>query len=320
MVDQASKTLLRTDNPRPAAKQRAGMIWMPGGVFTMGSDSHYAEEAPSRTVEVEGFWIDAFPVTNRRFAAFVAETGWTTEAEKTPDPRFYPGLLPEMARPGSLVFGPRSFRAETPNDWWAYVPGADWRHPQGPESDLRGLDDHPVVHVAWDDAAAYAQWAGVELPTETEWEFAARGGLADCEFSWGDEFTPHGKHMANTWQGRFPFENTEVDGYARTSPVNVYPPNGYGVYDMIGNVWEWTVDWWSASNAPRKQCCSQSKAAAERSIDPDMAELAIPRKVLKGGSHLCAPSYCRRYRPAARHPHPIDTSTSHIGFRCVSRT
>jgi formylglycine-generating enzyme required for sulfatase activity len=208
--------------------------------------------------------------------------------------------------------------------WWSFTFGANWRRPYGKGSDLRDLDQHPVVHVAYADALAYAAWAGKDLPTEAEWEFAARGGLDDAEFAWGAELTPGGRHMANTWQGAFPVENLREDGYARTSPVRAFPPNGYGVYDMIGNVWEWTKDWYVARHEVEagKACCIPANPRGPReddNYDPAMPEIRIPRKVLKGGSHLCAPNYCRRYRPAARHPEPVDTSTSHVGFRCVLR-
>jgi formylglycine-generating enzyme required for sulfatase activity len=302
---------------QPAAAR--DMVWIAPATFRMGSDHHYPEERPIRLASVEGFWIDRRPVTNADFARFVEATGWITLAEVAPRAEDYPGALPELLTPASLVFiptpGPVDLRF--PDNWWRYTPGADWRHPLGPETTLDGLAQHPVVHLAWQDVQAYAAWAGAGLPTEAEWELAARGGLDGAEYAWGSEFTPGGRHMANTWQGRFPWENLAFDGWARTSPVGSYPPNGFGLYDMIGNVWEWTSDWWSTGGpAPSMLCCAASEAA---SWDPAQLELRIARKVLKGGSHLCAPSYCRRYRPAARHPHPVDTSTSHVGFRCVRR-
>jgi len=228
-----------------------------------------------------------------------------------------------MLKPASLVFTPTEgpVSLADPHAWWRYVPGADWRHPLGPGSSLEGLDDHPVVHVAWRDATAYAEWAGLDLPTEAEWELACRGGLEGAEYAWDGELTPGGRHMANVWQGRFPWENLAQDGWARTSPVAAYAPNGFGLYDMIGNVWEWTKDWW-ADHVATHGCCvprNPRGGVETESCDPREAPARIPRKVLKGGSHLCAPSYCRRYRPAARHAHPIDTSTSHVGFRCVQR-
>jgi len=210
------------------------------------------------------------------------------------------------------------------SQWWAFTFGATWRRPYGRTSSIKGLDNHPVVHVAYRDAEAYAAWVGKSLPTEAEWEFAAKGGLEDAEFAWGNEPTPGGKRMANTWQGAFPVENTKEFGWARTSPVRSYPANGYGLYDMVGNVWEWTSDFWSTKHQGdvSKACCvpQNPRGGPEAaSLDPRQPEIRIPRKVLKGGSHLCAPNYCRRYRPAARHAEPIDTSTSHVGFRCVIR-
>jgi len=302
------------------------MVRIPGGTFRMGSDRHYADEAPVHRVSVDAFWIDRVPVTNHEFRKFVRATGHITVAEIVPDPLNYPGALPHMLRAGSLVFNPPKHAVDTDNwnQWWTFRFGANWKRPYGPRSSLSGLDDHPVVHVAYEDALAYAKWAGKDLPTEAEWEFAARGGLDCAEFAWGDEFTPGGKLMANTWQGAFPHENRNLDGYERTSPVTAFPPNDYGVYDMIGNVWEWTTDWYSTkheADAP-KACCIPENPHGGRedaSYDPCMPNIRIPRKVLKGGSHLCAPNYCRRYRPAARHPEPVDTSTSHVGFRCVVR-
>jgi formylglycine-generating enzyme required for sulfatase activity len=246
-----------------------------------------------------------------------------TLAETAPDPAQYPGADPSLLVPASVVFVKPTQRVDLRNhfNWWSYVPGADWRHPYGPESSIDGLDDHPVVHVGFDDAAAYARWAGKELPNEVEWEFAARGGLEGAEYAWGDELTPGGKPMANTWQGEFPIENLRHDGYETTTPVGSFPANGWGLHDMIGNVWEWTTDWYATAQQARRgasACCSGDQAARERSFDPCVA-LPIPRKVMKGGSFLCAPNYCRRYRPAARMPQAIDTATCHLGFRCVVR-
>jgi formylglycine-generating enzyme required for sulfatase activity len=302
------------------------MVWIPGGTFRMGSDQHYAEEAPAHRVAVGGFWIDSTPVTNRQFKAFVNATGHVTTAQIEPDPKDYPGALPEMIYAGSLVFSPPPGVNDLRDwmQWWTFMKGANWRRPYGPKSNIRELDDHPVVHVSFSDALAYAQWAGKDLPTEAEWEFAARGGL-DCEeFAWGNELTPGGRHMANTWQGNFPTKNLGEDGFERTSPVTAFPPNGYGLYDLIGNVWEWTSDWWSSHHQPdaAKPCCIPQNPRGgpeSASFDASQPNISIPRKVLQGGSHLCAPNYCRRYRPAARHAEPIDTSTSHVGFRCVVR-
>ena len=302
------------------------MVWIPGGTFRMGSNHHYKEEAPVHRATVDGFWIDPTPVTNAQFRAFVKATGYVTFAEIAPDPKDYPGALPHMLKAGSLVFTPPDHPVDLRDwsQWWNFTFGADWRVPYGPGSTIAGLDQHPVVHVAYSDAEAYAKWAGKELPSEAEWEFAARGGLDGAEFAWGDDFNPGGKRMANTWQGNFPYENLALDGYERTSPVGIYPPNGYGLYDMIGNVWEWTSDWFVPKHTAdaEKACCipvNPRGGQAEQSYDPSQPRIKIPRKVLKGGSHLCAPNYCRRYRPAARHPEPIDTSTSHVGFRCVIR-
>ncbi len=298
-----------------------GMVWVPGGTFLMGSDRHYPEEAPAHRETVGGFWIDSGPVTNREFGRFVRKTGHVTAAEIAPDPADYPGARPDLLVPFSAVFiaPQRRVSLADPANWWTPVAGADWRHPQGPGSSIRSRPDHPVVHVAWADVAAYASWAGKEIPTEAEWELAARGGLDGAEFAWGDELTPGGQWMANTWQGEFPVSDTGEDGYQGTSPVGVYPANGYGLSDMIGNVWEWTADWYRGHAATAHACCTpgpdRGQAASIARNDP----ARIPRKVMKGGSHLCAPNYCRRYRPAARMAQAVDTSTSHLGFRCVIR-
>jgi formylglycine-generating enzyme required for sulfatase activity len=256
----------------------------------------------------------------------VAATGHVTLAEQKPDPADYPGALPEMLVAASLVFTPPPgpVRLDDWSQWWAWVAGADWRRPTGPDSSIDGLEDHPVVHVAAVDAEAYAAWAGKDLPTEAEWEYAGWGGRAGAEFAWGDELELGGKHMANVFQGEFPHRNSAADGYVRTSPVGAFPPNGFGLSDMIGNVWEWTADWYARGHVvpPKAGCCVPQNprgAAQEGSFDPGMPQIRIPRRVLKGGSHLCAPSYCRRYRPAARHAQAIDSSTSHIGFRCIRR-
>jgi formylglycine-generating enzyme required for sulfatase activity len=293
----------------------------------MGSNEHYPEESPVHEVIVSGFEIDQTPVTNEAFARFVAATGYVTLAEREPRAEDYPHALPEMLKAGSLVFeAPHSL--QDPSDWsqwWRYAFGACWRSPGGAGSSIDGMGDHPVVHIAHEDAVAFAGWAGKELPTEAEWEFAARGGLDGAEFAWGGELTPGGRHMANTWQGQFPCENLLEDGFASTSPVAAFPPNGFGLFDMIGNVWEWTNDFWSLRHPANaaKPCCVPTNprgGCRQDSFDSTEPGMPIARMVLKGGSHLCAPSYCRRYRPAARHPEAVDTSTSHIGFRCVRRT
>lgn len=292
----------------------------------MGSDDHYSEEAPSREVVVDAFLIDRLPVTNTAFARFVDDTGYVTLAERPPDPHDYPGIAPEMIQPGSLVFHQpsRKIGLEDYLQWWDFRFGADWRRPEGPESDLAGRMDHPVVHIAHCDAVAYAAWAGKELPTEAEWEYAARGGLDGMPFAWGEELAPDGEILANYWQGEFPWQNLSVSSRGRTSPCGSYPANGYGLFDMIGNVWEWTDDWYQANHleASGKACCiphNPRGGSEQGSYDPCAPEIAIGRRVLKGGSYLCAANYCQRYRPAARYAQPIDTSTSHTGFRCVIR-
>ncbi|WP_431284785.1 formylglycine-generating enzyme family protein [Humitalea sp. 24SJ18S-53] len=304
----------------------AGMCRIPGGEFLMGSDRHYAEEAPAHRVRLRGFWMDATTVTNAQFARFVAATGYVTVAERPLDPAMYPGAKARDLKPGGLVF--RMTAGPVPTDdyrqWWAWTPGACWRHPEGRGTGIQSRPDHPVVQVAYEDAAAYAAWAGRALPTEAEWEFAARGGLDGADFVWGDELAPGGVHLANTWQGGFPWQNTAEDGFTGAAPVASYPPNGYGLHDMAGNVWQWTTDWFAARHAadPQKSCCTPADPrgpAMEASFDPDQPAIAIPRRVVKGGSFLCAPSYCRRYRPAARHAQMVDSGMSHLGFRCILR-
>jgi formylglycine-generating enzyme len=282
-----------------------GMVWLPGGEFAMGSDDFYPEEAPVRRVGVEGFWIDARPVTVAEFRRFVKATGHVTVAERPLDPEDYPEADPDALVPGSLVFQPSRGPVDLRDvrNWWSYVPGARWERPEGPASDTYTRGRHPVTQVAYEDAVAYAAWAGKALPSEAEWEYAARGGLDGAVYSWGDEFAPG---MANTWQGEFPWQR--LNGPAGTTPVGAFPPNGYGLHDMTGNVWEWTRDEPSANGTPRRPCCAPSEPGEH-----------IPRRVIKGGSHLCAPNYCLRYRPAARQFEAIDTSTGHIGFRCVKR-
>ncbi|MFV1999161.1 MAG: formylglycine-generating enzyme family protein [Acidimicrobiia bacterium] len=302
------------------------MIRIPAGETNQGSDRHYPDEGPVRRVAVSAFDIDPLPVTNQRLSEFIAETGYVTVAERSPDPSLYPGAAPEDLVPGALVFTMPEGPVHLGNfhNWWAWTPGATWRTPLGPESDLDGLEDHPVVQVSYDDALAFCEWAGLSLATETEWEYASRGGLEDAEFAWGDHDPQESEPVANTWQGGFPYENTEVDGWTRTSPVGFYASNGYGLFDMIGNVWEWTDDWYlpTRHEADIATCCvpqGRTQGAAEQSLDPSQPNTPIPRKVVKGGSHLCTPQYCFRYRPSARQPQMIDTATSHIGFRCVSR-
>ena len=287
-----------------------GMAWLPGGEFSMGSDAFYPEEAPVRRAGVEGFWIDERPVTVTEFRRFVKATGHVTVAERPLDPAQYPGVDAAALVPGSLVFRPSRGPVDLSDAhaWWAYVPGASWERPEGPGSDAYTRGRHPVTQVAYEDAQAYAAWAGKALATEAEWEYAARGGLEDAVFAWGDEFAPGGRLMANTWQGEFPWQNLVSDGYAGTSPGGAFPPNGHGLFDMTGNVWEWTCTEPDATAPAGRGCCA-----------PGGPDGHIPRRVIKGGSHLCAPNYCLRYRPAARQFEAVDTSTCHIGFRCVVR-
>jgi sulfatase modifying factor 1 len=301
------------------------MARIPGGEFLMGSDRFYPEEGPAHRVAVDPFWIDAHPVTVDEFARFVAATGHVTVAEIAPDPAEYPDADPDLLVPGSLVFRPTTGPVDLRDvrNWWHWVPGAQWRHPEGPGSEVAGRGGHPVTQVAFADAEAYARWAGKALPTEAEWELAARGGLEGADYIWGDDPDADAR-LANTWRGEFPWRNRAAGGWDTTSPVGSYPPNGHGLHDMSGNVWEWTLDYF----APRhpgdepKACCvprNPRVASPDRSFDVGMPGAHIPRRVLKGGSHLCAPSYCLRYRPAARQAEAVDTSTTHIGFRCVVR-
>jgi formylglycine-generating enzyme len=290
-----------------------------GGTFAMGSDEFYPEERPVHRVTVGGFWIDEQPVTAAGYRLFVRETGYITVAERPLDAADYPDADPELLVPGSLVFRKTSGPVEL-NDvrnWWEYVPGAYWKKPGGPGSTINGRDQHPVVQVAYEDAESYATWAGKSLPTEAEWEYAARGGLDGARFAWGNDEVPKGSRMANTWQGEFPWHNSKDDGFEGTSPVGSFEPNGYGLLDMCGNVWEWTSDFFRMQhdNEVERPCCvpRNPRVSAPQSAEP------IPRRVIKGGSHLCAPNYCLRYRPAARQGETVDTSTGHIGFRCVVR-
>jgi sulfatase modifying factor 1 len=308
----------------PGLAPVSDMVWIPGGTFRMGSDHHYPEEAPAHEVTVDGLWMDRYTVTNREFRRFVETTGHVTFAERPPRAEDYPGAKPEMLFAGSMVFvkPPQPVDLRNHHNWWDWTPGADWRHPRGPKSSLGGLARHPVVHVTYEDADAYARWAGKALPTEAEWEFAARGGLDGAEFCWGHEFTARGKAMCNSWQGDFPHENLLTDGYEWTAPVGSFPPNGYGLHDMAGNVWEWTADWYQPHGELVRSCCGSMNpigGQAEQSYHAGTRDLRIPRRVMKGGSYLCAPNYCRRYRPAARMAQPIDTSMCHLGFRCVVR-
>ncbi len=310
----------------------AGMVWIPGGEFWRGAQDddpqQFNDARPAHRVYVDGFWMDATPVTNSEFREFVEATGYVTLAERKPlwedlKKQLPPGTpKPDDSafQAGSVVFTPPDHEVSLDNhvQWWSYVPGASWRNPEGPESNLDGREDHPVVHIAYDDAQAYCKWAGKRLPTEAEFEFAARGGLDRKPYAWGDELTPDGKHRANTWQGKFPLENAKEDGYDRTSPVKAYPPNDYGLYDMSGNVWEWCSDWYRpdyfAQLAARKEVVRNPLGPSE-SFDPH--EPAALKRVQRGGSFLCSVEYCVRYRVAGRGKGAIDTGNSHVSFRCV---
>lgn len=305
-----------------------GMVWVPGGEFTMGTDADvgWPDEKPAHRVRVDAFFIDATEVTNAQFRQFVEATGYLTTAEKPPDldeimRQSPPGTPPppkEKLVPGSLVFQPTAGPVDTRDfsRWWNWTPGANWRHPEGPDSNINTRDDHPVVHVSWDDAVAYAKWAGKRLPTEAEWEFAARGGLENQRYAWGDEPFYDAKPQCNIWQGEFPHRNTVKDGYERTAPVKSFPPNGYGLYDMAGNVWEWCADWYQRDlYRTRAGRLTVNPTGPDRTIDP--ARPFMPQRVQKGGSFLCNDSYCSRYRPSARHGCSPDTGMAHVGFRCV---
>lgn len=307
------------------------MAWIPGGTFTMGSEAKgaRANEGPEHSVKIDGYWLDTTPVTNSQFRAFVTATGYKTVAERPVDweeikkqvPPGTPKPPDEMLQPGSLVFVPTSGPVDFDDmaAWWRWTNGATWQHPEGPSSNLDGRDDHPVVQVAWEDAQAYAKWAGKRLPTEAEWEFASRGGLEKKRFSWGDEFKPDGKFMANTWTGTFPFKNTKEDGFERTSPVKTFAPNGYGLYDMAGNVWNWVSDIYRADihAISAKEVCCENPQGPARGWSPEREVQQAPEHVIKGGSFLCHVDYCESYRPAARRGSPPDTGTSHVGFRCA---
>jgi formylglycine-generating enzyme len=310
-------------------KAPPGMAWIVGGTFLMGTNDKesFPNERPAHVVQVQGFWMDVHDVTNAQFSQFVEATSYVTTAERKIDwedlkkevPPGTPKPDDSALAAGALVFAPTSGPVPL-NDlsaWWRWVPGANWRHPEGPQSSIQGRENHPVVQVSWYDAAAYAQWAGKRLPTEAEWEFAARGGLESKRYVWGDEFKPGGKYMANTWQGLFPVTNTAEDGFVGTSPVGSFPANGYGLYDMAGNVWQWCSDWYRVDTnieAASKNVCRDPRGPAE-SYDP--GDPYAPKRVVKGGSFLCNPSYCESYRPSARRGTPPDTGTSHTGFRCV---
>jgi formylglycine-generating enzyme len=308
----------------PCPPSSAGLLWISAQTYLMGSDRHYPEEHPAHHVTVDAFWMEPHQVTNAQYAEFVDATSYVTIAERPLDPADYPGAPAENLQPGSMVFtrtcGPVNLRHI--NLWWTWTPGACWRRPEGGASSLSGREDHPVVHIGYEDAAAYASWAGRELPTEAEWEAAARGGVEQAEFTWGDEPERPGERLANYWHGEFPWRSDA--GYGTTRAVGSFPPNAYALFDMAGNVWEWTSDWYSRRHPDdaTTPCCiprNPRASAMDESFDPAQPQFRIPRKVIKGGSFLCADSYCKRYRPAARRPQMIDTGMSHIGFRCVVR-
>jgi formylglycine-generating enzyme len=305
------------------------MVFIKGGSFMMGSDKFYPEEKPVHKVTVGSFWIDKYLVTNNEYSEFVSATNYITVAERPLNPAEFPTVGQEDLVPGSMVFEKTNEAVDLKDyiNWWRWTKGASWKHPRGPDSTIEGLDNHPVVHIAYEDAEAYAKWKGKELPSEAEWEFAARGGLEGTDFTWGNEDTQLTKPRANTWQGEFPYQNLLIDEYEGSSPVGSFAPNGYGLFDMAGNVWEWTSDWYVPhldEDADKVvSCCTMSLnprvTSSEYSYDPRQPQFRIPRKVVKGGSHICAPNYCLRYRPAARQPQMIDTGMTHIGFRCIIR-
>jgi formylglycine-generating enzyme len=310
---QINKTLA----PVPAPE---GMVWVPGGVFWMGcEDCEMPDALPVHLVTVDGFWMDAAPVTNTQFQKFVESTGYKTIAERAPDPKDFPDVPKEKLVAGSAVFTPPLTEVSLNNllNWWKYVPGASWRRPEGPQSDLKGREDHPAIQIAWEDAMAYAKWAGKRLPTEAEFEFAARGGLDRNRYAWGAELKPNGKWAANIWQGRFPWKNGKDDGFERTSPVHAFPPNGFGLYDMGGNIWQWCADWYRPDyfEMLAKQSAVKNPQGPADSFDPQ--EPGIPKRVQKSGSFLCSDQYCSRYLVGSRGRGAPDSGGSNTGFRCV---
>jgi formylglycine-generating enzyme required for sulfatase activity len=298
---------------RPAATPE-GMAWIPGGWFWMG-DNDFADAQPEHIVYVDGFWMDKHEVTNAKFAKFVDATGYKTVAEIPPDPKEFPQVPPEALKAGSIVFRPP--KTPVPLDdhlqWWAYVPGANWRHPEGPESDINDRQNHPAVHISWTDAAAYAAWAGKRLPSEAEWELAARGRLDREPYCWGHDLRPKNAWQSNIWQGNFPNENTSGDGFRGTAPVRSFAANGYGLFDMSGNVWEWCSDWYRPDYYQASP--QENPLGPDTSFDP--LEPGMPKRVQRGGSFMCSDTYCRRYLPGARGKGEPTSAAGHIGFRCV---
>jgi formylglycine-generating enzyme required for sulfatase activity len=314
--NSAVETLDQSTEPQPApGPAPEGMVWIPGGVFLMGGEPSFTDAQPKHEVEVSGFWMDRTEVTNAQFARFADATGYVTVAERAPTAQQYPGAPPDSLVAGSIVFHPpdESVSFDNPLAWWQYVAGADWRHPEGPQSDIAGRGDHPVVHVCWLDAEAYAGSTGKRLPTEAEWEIAARGGLRGQRYVWGKELLPDGRWQANIWQGDFPAGNTSDDGFAGTAPVGSFPPNGFGLFDVAGNVWEWCADWYRpdyyATSAPR------NPQGPSSSYDP--MEPGIAKRVQRGGSYLCSDKYCVRYQVGSRGKGAVDSGATHVGFRCV---
>jgi len=292
----------QTTPAKPCLTQTVDQVWIDGGLFTMGDNNAYREEGPSHEVSVEGFWIDPHEVTNAQFAKFIAETAYVTVAERVPNPDEIPGAPPEMLKPGSALFVPPTQGGRITN-WWSYVAGANWKHPEGPDSSIKGKEHYPAVHIAFEDAQEYAKWAGRELPTEAQHEFASRSKKEKERYAWGgDEVAPNDVHKANTWQGMFPVQNTKEDGYVGIAPVGCYEPNDYGVYDLIGNVWEWTSNWYAPKHNPGDNI-NPKGPPQDQSYDKN--NVGFPVRVIKGGSYLCAPNFCRRYRPAARHAQEV---------------
>lgn len=305
----------RDDQPtRPPGPAPDDMVWIPGGAFWMGDDE-FQDASPVHRVNVDGFWMDKTEVTNAQFDRFVRATGYVTVAEKAPDPKDFPGVPAEDLKAGSIVFTPPDHAVDLANhiQWWRYIPGADWRHPEGPASSIEGRDDLPIVHVCYDDAIAYAKWAAKRLPTEAEWEYAARGGLERRRYAWGDEQKPGGQWLANIWQGQFPSENTAEDNFPRAAPVASFPANAFGLHDMAGNVWEWCADWYRPDYYAVSPMHNPTGPAA--SFDP--AEPGLSKRVQRGGSFLCSDLYCVRYKPGTRGKGEVTSGASHVGFRCV---